>query len=70
MIAEELYRLMSADKPEDTGRLLSTREAAEFLGYSLSTMYHKLSEIPHTRIGRSIRFQENTLREYTKNCNK
>lgn len=67
MIAEELYRLMSPQQPKSSGRMLSTREAARFLGYSLSTIYHNLERIPHVRIGRSIRFPEEELREYTKN---
>lgn len=63
MIAEELYRLMRDGKtvPE---RYLGAKEAAAMLGMPIGTLYHKLPEIPHTKVGRRLRFTESSLRAY------
>ena len=63
MIAEELFALMKKEEavPE---RYLNAKEAAEMLGMPLGTLYHKVGGIPHTKVGKRLRFTESTLREY------
>ena len=63
MIAEELFALMKREKavPE---RYLNAKEAAELLGMPLGTLYHKVWSIPHTKVGKRLRFTESTLRIY------
>ncbi|MFC2812253.1 MAG: helix-turn-helix domain-containing protein [Prevotella conceptionensis] len=63
MIAEELFALMQREKavPE---RYLNAKEAAELLGMPLGTLYHKVGGIPHTKVGKRLRFTESTLRKY------
>jgi DNA binding domain, excisionase family len=63
MIAEELFALMQKEKavPE---RYLNAKEAAELLGMPLGTLYHKVGGIPHTKVGKRLRFTESTLRKY------
>ena len=63
MIAEELYKLMRKGDvlPE---RYLNAKEAAELLGRPLRTLYNKVSELPHTKVGKHLRFKESSLRQY------
>lgn len=63
MIAEELFSLMKKEKavPE---RYLNAKEAAELLGMPLGTLYHKVDGIPHTKVGKRLRFTESALRKY------
>ena len=63
MIAEELFALMQKEKavPE---RYLNAKEAAELLGMPLGTLYHKVGGIPHTKVGKRLRFTESSLRKY------
>lgn len=49
----------------DQDRLLTAREAAEELGVSVKTVYKRHHEYPFTRrIGRSLRFSEQGLRDW------
>jgi DNA-binding protein, excisionase family len=45
------------------GRLLSPSEVAELIGLSRSTVYKLIErdQIPHIKIGRSVRIEENDL---------
>ena len=63
MIAEELFALLKKEQavPE---RYLSAKEAAELLGMPLGTLYHKVDGIPHTKVGKRLRFTESGLRKY------
>jgi len=47
-------------------RLLNVREAAEFLGLSVDTVYKKarLREIPYVKLGWALRFNERALQRY------
>ena len=47
-------------------RFLTTREAADFLGLSLSTLYTWVSEkrIPFHRLGRALRFRLTELEDW------
>jgi len=42
---------------------ITASEAAEFLGYSIQTIYNKvnLGEIPHYKRGRTLRFRRSEL---------
>lgn len=63
MIAEELFKLIQASKllPE---HYVGTKEAADMLGVPVQTLYNKVGEIPHTKIGKRLRFSESALRKY------
>ena len=47
-------------------RLLTTREAAEYLGLAEETVYKKsrLRELPAVKVGRSLRFDVQALERY------
>ncbi len=47
-------------------RLLTTREAAEYLGLAEETVYKKsrLRELPSVKVGRSLRFDVQALERY------
>lgn len=49
----------------DEKRLLTVREAAEFLGTTSATLYGRVwrREIPFVKIGRSVRFDRRDLDE-------
>lgn len=48
---------MASNRVED--RLLTVADVAEYLGLSVGTIYNKVSagEIPHIRLGRTLRFR-------------
>lgn len=47
-------------------RLLTPKEAAEYLGLQLDTVYKKsrLRELPSVKVGRSLRFDLEALRRF------
>jgi excisionase family DNA binding protein len=47
-------------------RLLNVREAAQFLGLKVDTVYKKsrLREVPCVKVGRSLRFDVRALEQY------
>jgi excisionase family DNA binding protein len=47
-------------------RLLNTREAAEFLGIAVDTVYRmaRLRELPSVKVGRALRFDVVALERY------
>ena len=51
-------------------RLLKIEEVSEITGFSVKTLYNKISSgtmfVPYCRIGRSIRFKESDLENYVK----
>jgi hypothetical protein len=48
MIAEELYVLMNKDKESaEDKRVIGAVEAARMIGWSLRTLYNRISDIPH-----------------------
>lgn len=51
------------------GDRLDAREAAEFLGLRMSTLYRAVREnrVPHYRIGRIVRFSKATLEQFISN---
>lgn len=50
----------------DSDRLMPVQEAAQYLGYAVNTLYDKVQadEIPHIRLGRSIRFRKSELDDW------
>jgi excisionase family DNA binding protein len=63
MVAQEYYKLQQKNHLiKDT--YLNTKQAAEMLGWSVRTLYNKADEIPHVKVGKSLRFSERRLREY------
>lgn len=69
-IAEELFALMSGEirkiNPDDIvpDEYLTVREAAEFLGWSVGTIYHRKDMIPHCKVGGSLRFSRKDLTRF------
>ena len=69
-IAEELFALMSEEmgkiKPADIvpDEYFNVRQAVEFLAWSLDTARHKKDEIPHSKVGGSLRFSRKDLVKY------
>ena len=47
-------------------RLLNAREAAQFLGLDVDTVYRKarLREVPSVKVGRALRFDMKALERY------
>jgi excisionase family DNA binding protein len=44
-------------------RNLNAKQAADFLGISISTLYKSLHRIPHKRFGKKLLFSEKELEE-------
>lgn len=59
---------IESDDMEPAERLLSTKEAATFLGMSPSTLHTWRStghvRLPHVRLGRAIRYSKRGLLDY------
>jgi excisionase family DNA binding protein len=72
MVAEELYKLLIKDirtivfeaVNKSSDRLLSTKEVAELLGWSVGTVYNKSRELPHTKAGKKLIFSEAAIRDW------
>ena len=72
MIAEELGKVLSKDFANIVrastvtahDRHLSAKEAADYLGWSIKTVYNKIADIPHYKVGKKLRFSEIALAEY------
>lgn len=47
--------------PQNTKQQLNAKEAAEFLGISLSTLYKKVEAIPHKKFGKKLLFNRQEL---------
>ena len=54
---------MDKNKDATPERYLTAQEAADYLGYAIGTLYNKCNagEIPHVRLGRSLRFRHADL---------
>ena len=63
MVAEELFSLMEKSGVFEE-KYLSAREAADMLGIPLQTLYNKIETIPHTKVGKRLRFSDRSLRQY------
>lgn len=52
-----------------TKEFLNMQEAADYLGYSLGTLYVKISkkEVPHIKMGKFTRFEPEKLRNFVLN---
>lgn len=57
---DELLDLMFPPK------LLDIQEAAEYLRMPVGTLYHKVDEIPHSKVGRRLVFTERGLTRWVK----
>lgn len=72
MVAEELAKLMRNEIRKmtvdlvvaETEGYMSVAEAADFMGVSKQTIYNKIEEIPHIKMGKFLRFQKSALRNY------
>jgi excisionase family DNA binding protein len=59
-LIKEFSRLLGAEKPD---RNLNAKEAAEYLGISISTLYKRLDKVPHKRFGKKLLFSRKELDE-------
>lgn len=72
MIAEELFSMIRKDLQsamtevavESADKYMSVKEAAEMLGWSVRTLYNNIKDIPHVKVGKHLRFSEQSLRRY------
>lgn len=71
MIAEELYKLVRKDIKQvasglviDQEEYIDSKEAAKFLGVSLSFLKKNILDIPHVKVGRLNKFKKSLLIEY------
>lgn len=72
ILAEELYKLMRKDVKriveetviECSDEWVGVGEAANILGCSVGTLYNNISNIPHTKNGRLLRFKKSALIKY------
>lgn len=75
MIAEELANLirpeirkmvidLTTSDMEEMEGYMSISEAAKFMGCSKQSIYNKISDIPHVKIGGLLKFQKSELRKY------
>lgn len=72
MIAEELFKLvrplvveqLKVVTSEVIDETFGIKEAAKYLGCKEKTIYNKIKEIPHFKIGRTLRFSRLALDEY------
>lgn len=53
--------------PAQEKRYMGTREAAEWLRISTSSLYSQLKSIPHTKRGKRLYFDRDELASYVKN---
>ena len=62
---DELLERIYPSKP------MGIDEAAEWTGIPVGTLYQKMDEIPHSKIGKSLLFTERGLQSWIKknNCN-
>ena len=49
-------------------RLLNIEEAAEYLRIPVNTLYQKVSEIPHEKVGKRLVFTDRALMRWVKRC--
>lgn len=69
LVAEELYKLMRKDVKqlvqqsvlEETEEWLTTKQAAELMGMSVSYIEH--SDIPRTKVGRLNRYKKSDIQK-------
>lgn len=74
MIAEELYSMIRGEirnavekaVREETDTWLDARQAADMLGWSIRTLYNKIAQVPHVKVGKKLRFTERTLNDFMK----
>lgn len=50
-------------------KYLDIEEAADFLKMPVGTLYHKIDEIPHTKIGKRLMFSDRALVRYVERQN-
>lgn len=75
MVARELHRLMRGDIEkhikESIGQVydqpMGINEAAAYLNLKPKTVYNKIREIPHKKVGKSVRFTRSELDSYMNN---
>ncbi len=66
LIASEICRILQ-DNGQCEDIFLSVKEAADFLGFSPSYIYHNLDKIPHIKKNNIIRFSKKALTDYINN---
>ncbi len=72
MIAEELakalrtefQRIVNEVVIEENEKYLSAKEACEMLGWSMNTLYHRIKDVPHVKVGKHLRFTERSLNQF------
>ena len=60
LLVNEIRKLLGQEKPNKN---LNAKQAADFLGISISTLYKSLKKIPHKRFGKKLLFSTQELLE-------
>jgi excisionase family DNA binding protein len=55
---------MEIADPMKEGRFLSIEEVSQYLNIKLKTLYSRVPEIPHYRVGRLIRFKKEDIDQW------
>ena len=70
MVAENLVKALKEDDELldliFPPKMLTLPEAAKFLGMPQNTLYHKVSTIPHAKIGKRLIFSDRGLTRWIK----
>ncbi len=68
MVTREVKRILekreAARRAEVHEDYMTTREAAEYLGWPLKTVYNKIEELPHVKKGKRNYFTKSSLNAY------
>ena len=72
MIARELHKLLKEDIKDAVtthfnqtdDEIIGVDEVAQMLGIKPKTVYNKVNKLPHTKVGRSLRFSRNRISEF------
>ena len=59
-LLSEIRQLLGQEKPKKN---FNAKQAADFMGISISTLYKSLHRIPHKRFGKKLLFSQKELEE-------
>jgi excisionase family DNA binding protein len=59
------FRALLKSTIKDNQKKLNAKEAAQFLGISLSTLYKRVKELPHKKFGKKLIFSAEELERVT-----
>lgn len=60
LIAEEVVKRMKAEGLV-SDKVIGVEEVAEILGCKVQTVYNKIDELPHCKVGKHVRFFQSEI---------